>query len=77
MLNFQEHFPRIQSPENMIGPMRYISTKKEYAELTESENQKNNMLKRIIGKFALQRSVEVASRESLIWKDHQAIKEEL
>ncbi len=40
LYNFQEHFPKVQSPENMIGPMRYISTKKEYALLTESENKK-------------------------------------
>ncbi len=40
LFNFQEHFPKVQSPENMIGPMRYISTKKEYALLTESKNKK-------------------------------------
>jgi GWxTD domain-containing protein len=40
LFNFQEFFPRIKSPENMIGPMRYISTKKEYEELTNSENKK-------------------------------------
>jgi len=40
LFNFQEHFPKVNSPENMIGPMRYISTKKEYAVLTESENKK-------------------------------------
>ncbi len=38
--NFQEHFPQIKTPENMIGPMRYISTKKEYEVLTEAENKK-------------------------------------
>jgi len=40
IFNFQEHFPKIKSAENMVGPMRYISTKKEYLELTESENTK-------------------------------------
>ncbi len=40
IFNFQEHFPKIKSAENMVGPMRYISTKKEYLELTESENKK-------------------------------------
>ncbi|MGB0888588.1 MAG: GWxTD domain-containing protein, partial [Vicingaceae bacterium] len=40
LFNFQEHFPKVKNPENMIGPMRYISTKKEYATLTESENKK-------------------------------------
>jgi GWxTD domain-containing protein len=40
LFSFQEHFPKVQSPENMIGPMRYISTKKEYAALTEAENKK-------------------------------------
>jgi len=40
LFNFQEHFPKVKNPENMIGPMRYISTKKEYALLTESEDKK-------------------------------------
>ena len=40
VFNFQENFPKVKNPENMIGPMRYISTKKEYALLTESENKK-------------------------------------
>ncbi len=40
LFNYQEHFPKVKSPENMIGPMRYITTKKEYAVLTESENKK-------------------------------------
>lgn len=40
LFSFQEHFPKILTPENMIGPMRYISTKKEYALLTESQNKK-------------------------------------
>ncbi len=40
LFNFQEHFPKVKSPENMIGPMRYISTKKEYAALTEAEDKK-------------------------------------
>lgn len=40
LFNFQEHFPKVKSPENMIGPMRYISTKKEYALLNDSENKK-------------------------------------
>jgi len=40
LFNFQEHFPKVKNPENMIGPMRYISTKKEYALLTDSEDKK-------------------------------------
>lgn len=40
LFNFQEHFPKVKNPENMIGPMRYISTKKEYAVLTDSEDKK-------------------------------------
>jgi GWxTD domain-containing protein len=40
IFNFQEHFPRVKNPENMIGPLRYISTKKEYTTLTESEDKK-------------------------------------
>jgi len=38
--NFQEYFPKVKNPENMIGPMRYISTKKEYSLLTDSEDKK-------------------------------------
>lgn len=40
LFNFQEHFPKVKNPDNMIGPMRYISTKKEYAVLTDSEDKK-------------------------------------
>lgn len=40
LFNFQENFPKIKSPENMIEPMRYISTKKEYETLVQSENKK-------------------------------------
>ncbi len=40
LFNFQENFPKIKNPENMIPPMRYISTKKEFAELNESKNKK-------------------------------------
>ena len=40
LFNFQEHFPKVKNPENMIGPMRYISTKKEYVLLTDSEDKK-------------------------------------
>ncbi|MCB0402619.1 MAG: GWxTD domain-containing protein [Flavobacteriales bacterium] len=38
--NFQPYFPEIKTPEAMIGPMRYITTKKEYDQLMESENTK-------------------------------------
>ena len=40
IFNFQEHFPKVKSPENMIGPMRYISTKKEFDALSNAENKK-------------------------------------
>lgn len=40
LFNFQEHFPKVKNIENMIGPMRYISTSKEYNFLNESENKK-------------------------------------
>lgn len=40
IFNFQEHFPKVKSLENMIGPMRYISTKKEFDGLNEAENKK-------------------------------------
>jgi GWxTD domain-containing protein len=40
LFNFQENFPAVKNLENMIGPMRYISTIKEYTFLNESENTK-------------------------------------
>jgi len=43
LFNFQENFPEIKTVENMVPPMRYISTKKEYDLLLASENQKNDM----------------------------------
>ncbi|TXB65365.1 GWxTD domain-containing protein [Vicingus serpentipes] len=38
--SFQDNFPSVKSIENMIAPMRYISTKDEYNKLLEAENQK-------------------------------------
>lgn len=38
--SFQDNFPQIKSVENMILPMRYISTKEEYNTLLEAENKK-------------------------------------
>ncbi len=40
VFNFQKHFPKIKTPENMIAPMRYISTKKEFDDLNMAENKK-------------------------------------
>jgi GWxTD domain-containing protein len=40
LFSFQEYFPKVRTPEHMIGPMRYISTKREYAALTEATNKK-------------------------------------
>ena len=40
LFSFQTNFPKVLTPENMIGPMRYISTKREYATLTEASNKK-------------------------------------
>ena len=40
LFNFQENFPEIKSLENMIGPIRYISTTKEFNFLKENENKK-------------------------------------
>jgi GWxTD domain-containing protein len=40
LFNFQEFFPKVKSLENMIGPMRYISTKKEFELLHDSINPK-------------------------------------
>lgn len=37
---FQENFPEVKSVENMIEPMRYITTKEEYTTLMEAENKK-------------------------------------
>ncbi|MCO6499250.1 MAG: GWxTD domain-containing protein [Vicingus serpentipes] len=40
LFNFQENFPKVMSLENMIEAMRYITTKKEFSFLNESENTK-------------------------------------
>lgn len=40
LFNFEDHFPMIKTPQNMIGPLKYISTKKEFLDLTESLNRK-------------------------------------
>lgn len=37
---FQNNFPEIKDVENMIEPMRYITTKEEYTNLMEAENKK-------------------------------------
>tara|TARA_R110001592_G_scaffold220353_4_gene475024 strand:- start:1138 stop:2433 length:1296 start_codon:yes stop_codon:yes gene_type:complete len=38
--SFQDNFPAVKSIDNMIAPMRYISTKDEYNKLLEAENKK-------------------------------------
>ncbi len=43
IFNFQENFPKVKSLENMVGPMRYISTKKEFELLHDSLNPKKAM----------------------------------
>jgi GWxTD domain-containing protein len=43
VFNFQENFPKVKNLENMIGPMRYITTKKEFALLNDAENKKAAM----------------------------------
>lgn len=59
--NFQQHFPEIKSAENMIGPLRYISTKKEYVELIESTNKKI-----AVDKFWLDKAGSVERAKTLI-----------
>lgn len=43
----------------------------------EVKSRKTGLLRRIIGKFISRRMTEVEKRESLVWKDHQAIKDDL
>lgn len=43
IFNFQENFPEIKTVENMVPPMRYISTKNEFDLLSNSDNPKNEM----------------------------------
>lgn len=43
LFNFEENFPMVKNLENMVGPMRYISSKKEYALLKNSEDKKAAM----------------------------------
>lgn len=38
--SFQENFPEVKNVENMIEPMRYITTKSEYQSLKEAEDKK-------------------------------------
>lgn len=38
--SFQDNFPEVKSVENMIEPMRYITTKEEYNTLLEADNKK-------------------------------------
>jgi len=40
LYNFQENFPKVRSIENMIEAMRYITTKREFTLLNESEDKK-------------------------------------
>jgi len=40
LFNFQENFPKVMNIQNMIEAMRYISTRKEFSYLNESENSK-------------------------------------
>ena len=40
LFSFQEYFPKVLTPENMIGPLRYISTKSEFSALTEAPDKK-------------------------------------
>ena len=43
LFNFEENFPLVKSIKNMVGPMRYISSKKEYALLKNSKDKKTAM----------------------------------
>ncbi len=40
LFNFQDNFPEIKTAENMIPPMRYITTSKEFEQLITAENPK-------------------------------------
>jgi GWxTD domain-containing protein len=43
ILRFAENFPKVTSPENMIPPLRYLSSKQEYREITEGNNKRAGM----------------------------------
>jgi len=40
LVNFGEHFPKVQSAEEMIQPLAYLTTSIEYKDLLAAENQK-------------------------------------
>jgi GWxTD domain-containing protein len=40
LFNFEANFPLVKNLDNMVGPMRYISSKKEYTLLKNSEDKK-------------------------------------
>lgn len=43
LYRYDENFPKIQSLQGMIGPLRYICTKSEYLELTSSTDIKKSL----------------------------------
>jgi len=38
--NFEDNFPKVKSIDNMIGAMRYFTTKKEFTAITDSKDKK-------------------------------------
>jgi GWxTD domain-containing protein len=40
LFHYHDGFPRINSPEEMVSALRFITSKKEFTELSESDNQK-------------------------------------
>ncbi len=41
LFHFNENFPQVGTPEELIAPLRYLTTKKEFSELISSENNKD------------------------------------
>lgn len=40
LFHYNDGFPKVNAPEEMVSALRFITSKKEFAELTQSENQK-------------------------------------
>ena len=51
LFNFGENYPLINQPENMVGPARYIATKKEYNKLKNADT-----IKTAVDKFWINKS---------------------
>ena len=70
IFRFPEGFPNVSTPEQMLGPMRYITTKKEYEEIQQSSD-----LKLAIDNYWLQNAGNPTRARSMIQKYYGRVAE--